>query len=366
VILRDALPYARAFAGLLREERAEVVHFNSARGIILAGPGAHLAGKSAVMHQRGSVAVGPLYWMAAQSLADWILLVARALMPEVSPSARPCASVLYNGVNADIPLVDRAKARADLARKIAGRMTLDQDATLFVSLSSPTPFKGLHHLVEAAAIARARGVRAAYVLAGEPKAGYAAWLQRKIDAEGLGGTVALVGFVDDTHSLLCAADALVLPSVEHERIEDGGEVYEDHSNEGLPRAILEAMAAGIPAIASDIAGVSEQIEDGVSGLVVPQKDPARLAHAIERVARDPEFRARSGAAAREVVRARFRIEDAAQGLVETLARVAAQPAPLGRPLWRLPALAADALRGLRQRSRAGAADPGTRRAARRA
>ena len=153
-----------------------------------------------------------------------------------------------------------------------------------------------------------------------------------------------MGFVDDTHRLLCAADALVLPSVEHERIEANGEVWEDHSNEGLPRSILEAMIAGIPSIASDIAGVSEQIEEGKNGLLVPPKDAVRLADAIERMARDDAFRTRAGAAANEVARAKFRLEDAAKGLVRNLTEVAAEPSGIAHKMARWPALARDSLR----------------------
>ena len=344
VIVRDTLPYARSFARLVDEERADVVHYNTARGIILAGLGAHLSGRNTVMHQRGAVAIGELYWLAAQALADWILLVAKALIPEVLPSMRPRASVLYNGVNVDLPPVDRSLARAALADKLRGSLALDDDTPLFVSLSTPAPFKGLHYLLDAAAVARDRGVRAHYVLAGAPGGGgYTQWLSNKLETLGLRGTVALAGFVEDTHALLCAGDALILPSVEHERIEDGAEVYEDRSNEGLPRSILEAMVAGLPSIASDIAGVSEQIEHGANGLLVPPKDPARLADAIEQLARDAPLRARMGAAAREVVRSRFRIEDAAQGLVSALAMVAARPSGLARKVSRWPALARDAL-----------------------
>jgi L-malate glycosyltransferase len=353
VIIKETLPYARDLARLIDEERADVVHYNTARGMILAGWGAHLAGRNAVMHQRGSVAIGRLYWLAAQALADWILLVARALLPEVFPSARGRASVLYNGVDASLPIVPRLVAREAIARKVAGAtargpgsaFATDAETPLFVSLSSPAPFKGLHYLLDAAAIARDRGVKATYILAGEPKpGGYQVWLSNKLDALGLRGTVLLAGFVEDTHELLCAADALILPSVEHERIEAGGEVFEDRSNEGLPRSILEAMAAGVPSIASDIAGVSEQIEDGKEGLLVPPKSAPCLADAIERMARDPAFREAAGRASLETVKTRFRIEDAARGLVEALAHVAAQPSGIATKALRWPALVADALR----------------------
>lgn len=344
VIVRETLPYARRFAELIEREQAQVVHYNTARGIILAGWGAHLSGRNTVMHQRGSVAIGRTYWLAAQCLADKILLVARALLPEVFPSMRARASVLYNGVQVDQPIVGRDIARASVAKKLHGKLALDDDTRLFVSLSSPTPFKGLHYLIEAAAIAKRRGVRAAYILAGEPKpGGYMLWLNKEIERLGLAGTVVLAGFVEDTHELLCAADALLLPSVEHERIEADGEVFEDRSNEGLPRSILEAMVAGIPSIASDIAGVSEQIEDGISGLLVPPKDASALATGIEELSSDNELRARMGVRAHQIAEARFRIEDAARGLVDALTETAAEPSRLTKKLSRWPSLVRDAI-----------------------
>lgn len=344
VIVRETLPYARALARVIEEEGARVVHYNTARGVILAAFGAHLAGRNVVLHQRGSVAIGPAPWLAAQALSDRILLVAEALMPEVSPSMRPRARVLYNGVSTDLPLLDRVESRRAVLGQLGLLTASHEQGLLFVSLSSPTPFKGLHYLVEAAAIAKSRGVRATYLLAGEPRpGGYQSWLQRKLDDLGLSDDVKLIGFVEDTHRLLCAADALILPTVARERIDTGAEVFEDRSNEGLPRSILEAMNAQIPSIASDVAGVREQIVDGENGLLVPQKDPVALAEAILRMAQDEAFRLRAGAAARETVRAKFRVEDAAKGLVKNLEEMAAEPSNLARKVARWPALVLDAV-----------------------
>jgi glycosyltransferase involved in cell wall biosynthesis len=99
---------------------------------------------------------------------------------------------------------------------------------------------------------------------------------------------------------------------------DGGDPIVAQSNEGLPRAVLEAMSLGVPAIASRIAGVGEQIEDGVTGLIVPQADPPALAAAIVRIATDGALRDRMGARARQVVSERFTVDAAARGLAEVL------------------------------------------------
>ena len=78
VALRELLPYARRLARVVERERADVVHFNTARGAIMAGLGAHLAGRDLVLHVRGTPAIGARLWTAAQGLSGRLILVARA------------------------------------------------------------------------------------------------------------------------------------------------------------------------------------------------------------------------------------------------------------------------------------------------
>jgi glycosyltransferase involved in cell wall biosynthesis len=104
-----------------------------------------------------------------------------------------------------------------------------------------------------------------------------------IDRHHLGGVVTLAGSVPEAARMLPDFQFAVLPS---------------HS-EGLPNAVLEAMAAGLPAVATSVGGIPEIIVDGVTGLLVPPRSPAALAAAISRLAADPELRVRLGRAARE-------------------------------------------------------------------
>lgn len=76
-------------------------------------------------------------------------------------------------------------------------------------------------------------------------------------------------------------------------------------NEGTPVALVEALAAGRPVVATDVGGVRSVVRDGVSGILVPPDDPSRLAAALGTLVRDPELRSRMGAAGRADVPARF-------------------------------------------------------------
>jgi glycosyltransferase involved in cell wall biosynthesis len=81
--------------------------------------------------------------------------------------------------------------------------------------------------------------------------------------------------------------------------------------DGLPTSVLEAMAVGVPVITTDVNGLADVVEHGKTGLVVPQRDPAGLAAAIERLLGDPELAADMAAAARERVEEGFSLERSA-------------------------------------------------------
>jgi glycosyltransferase involved in cell wall biosynthesis len=90
-------------------------------------------------------------------------------------------------------------------------------------------------------------------------------------------------------------------------------------------AIMEAMAAGLPVVATDVGGTRHLVEDGASGALVPAGDRARLAAALRGYLRDPERAAAHGRRGREIAEERFRIGRAARRTVEVYERVIASP-----------------------------------------
>ncbi|OYR56872.1 glycosyl transferase family 1 [Halorubrum ezzemoulense] len=103
-------------------------------------------------------------------------------------------------------------------------------------------------------------------------------LEVEILKRGLDGRVFLTGFRDDIPNVLAASDVLALPSF----------------REGTPRVITEAMASGVPVVATDIAGIPEQVADGESGYLIPTGDAKTLGQRLEQLLLDTELRHRMG------------------------------------------------------------------------
>ena len=116
---------------------------------------------------------------------------------------------------------------------------------------------------------------------------------------GLDGAVAFLGPRDDVADLLCAADAVVIPS----------------RWEGLSNVLIEAMALEAPVVASDLPTLEDAVTDGETALLVPPADPARLAPAIVATLAGPDAARRRALAARERFMGRFTIGHVADQMV---------------------------------------------------
>ncbi|MBI9020368.1 MAG: glycosyltransferase [Verrucomicrobia bacterium] len=104
------------------------------------------------------------------------------------------------------------------------------------------------------------------------------------------------------------ADVLVLSSIQ----------TRDGSREGIPVALMEGMACGLPVVASRISGIPELVEEGVSGLLFEPGNAVEMADALEQLARDPELRARMGHCARERVEESFDLVKNAHALAQRI------------------------------------------------
>jgi colanic acid/amylovoran biosynthesis glycosyltransferase len=143
-------------------------------------------------------------------------------------------------------------------------------------------------------------------------------LQLAITQAGLDGAARLRGWQPQQAALamIDRAHVLAQPSI----------VAANADEEGIPNVLKEAMALGLPVVATRHAGIPELVEDGVSGWLVPERNAEALAGALERLYRHPETWRRMGAAGRAVVERDYDIRRLNDRLEQLLADVAA-----GRP-----------------------------------
>ena len=190
---------------------------------------------------------------------------------------------------------------------LRARLGVAEEAVLVLAVGRLVEKKGFAYLIEAAA--RVPAVQVLIAGDGDLR------LALETQARSLGAPVTFLGSVERSglSALLAAADIVAVPSV----VDRAGNV------DGLPNALLEALAAGRAIVASRVAGIPDVIDDGVNGILVPPRDVPRLADALGRLAGDPEARQRLGARARSDALARLTWEKHVAILEECLVEASA-------------------------------------------
>lgn len=225
--------------------------------------------------------------------ADRVVAVSRAqgeYLRRWGVSARKL-SIIYNSINpeafADVEPVDLHK-----------RFDLPDEAIIVVAAGRFSREKGQRFLVRAVEKVIRQDERLHFVLFGEGPdlPGVANW----VNNHGLNNHVHCPGYEHSLIGSLKGADILVNPSL----------------SEGLPNIVLEAMAVGVPVVATKVGGVSELIEDGVSGWLVRYGDREAITGALTKMAQDPGLCDKFAQAAAGVVRNRFSFERQAEELTK--------------------------------------------------
>jgi glycosyltransferase involved in cell wall biosynthesis len=201
----------------------------------------------------------------------------------------------------------RRRARQDLG--------IDDQTEVLVHVGRQEYQKGQRYLLEA--MASLAGLRDRVVLLIAGREGHvSAELRELHERLALGRRVRFLGHRDDIPELLAAADVFVFPSL----------------YEGLGGAVIEAMALGLPVIASDLPALREVIENDRSGLLVPPRSPEAIAEALTTVLNDPDRARAMGTRGREIFTERFTLERSALrmlALYRSLARGASEKARTG-------------------------------------
>lgn len=168
-------------------------------------------------------------------------------------------------------------------------------APIVVFASRLTTEKGVSEYVEAARILKDRGVNATFQIVGAPDPGNPSSIsQSTLENWRNQEIVDLLGHVDDIENLIAPSMVVVLPS---------------HGGEGVPRILLEAAAMGKPLVATDVPGCRDVIEHGKNGFLVPVKDAAQLADAIEVLLENPELCQTMGTVGRKKVLREFDVQE---------------------------------------------------------
>jgi L-malate glycosyltransferase len=310
--------HLRALVALMRAERPDLVQ-TFLVGANLWGRLAALAARVPVViasernvdvwEEPAKLAAGRLLARATDRIVANAEAVREYLVARGADSRR--VVVIRNGVNLGrfaTPL-DTGAVRASLGLEPADRV-----AAVVARLE---PQKGHAVVLEAASLLGERFPRLRYLFVGGGSAEPA--LRAEVLRRGLGDHVRFTGFRTDSADLVRAADCSILVS----------------TKEGLSNTLLESLAAGRPAIASQVGGNAEVVTPE-TGILVPPRDPRALAAALARLMDDDEMRARLGTAGRERVRREFSVAqmvDQTVALYEELAGSRRpRPAPVAAPL----------------------------------
>ncbi|WP_373778092.1 glycosyltransferase family 4 protein [Glaesserella sp.] len=153
------------------------------------------------------------------------------------------------------------------------------------------PKKGFCVLLDALAILKQRGVNMYCTLVGD--GGLRESLQEQIDTLNIGDIVKMVGPMPQPEiiNLVTKASMMVAPCV----------ISDDGDRDGLPTVLLESMALGTPVISTQVAGIPELVQDGITGLCIEAQNPEALAQAIERLLNDKELRKHLSQQARALI-----------------------------------------------------------------
>lgn len=309
-----------ALACWLRRRRPDVVHTHTSKAGFIGRLAARIAGVPVILHTVHGFAFGefspPLtlrpYVALERLAARWchrIITVSRAHAEWAARLGigRPGQVVAVpNGIEPGPPSDPRVR------EEVRQSLGISPQAALLISVGRLDPEKRHLDLLRALALASGRLPAAILLLAGDGP--MRAQMAAAIGRLGLEGRARLLGFRRDVPALLAAADAFVFASL----------------REGLPMVLLEAMAAGLPTVASAIMGSRELVVDGETGILVPPRRPDLFAQALCDLFEHPGRAARMGQAGRLRLERHFSLTRTLDGLEAVYDDVL--PARVGRAL----------------------------------
>ncbi|HLI34582.1 MAG TPA: glycosyltransferase [Terriglobia bacterium] len=290
---------------LIRTERVRLVHTFFETSDIWGGAVAKLSGCPRLISSRRDMGIfrsarHRVAYRLMNPLFDSVLTVSEEVRRAAIHEGLPASKVItvHNGIEAEKLM----RARPGDGCELRNRLGLAEFPQVIATVANIRRVKGLDVLIRAMAIVREEYPGACLVVAGEilePE--YMRELQELIRDLDLAERVKFLGGSENVFALLRASDVFCLLS----------------RSEGFSNALIEAMACGLPCVATRVGGNGEAVADGVSGFLVPPDDPEAAAHRILAVLRDPAKSRQMGRAGQLIVKTRF----TAQAMIERLVDV---------------------------------------------
>ncbi len=248
---------------LIRKHKIDIVHTHGYKSDIIGYLAARLTGIPVISTPHGSeLSIDPklnLY----QRVGDWFLKMVDQIVPVSDGLEKE-----YRGKGFNPDKIKMIRNGLDILEVQGVRPSIDfmadkseKDVRFIGYVGQLIERKGLHNLIKAMKIITSN-IKAKLLLTGEGKVKED--LKKIVENNGLSDSVVFLGFRTDRLEIMKCFDVFVLPSY----------------LEGLPRVIMEAMAAEVPVIASDIPGVREIVHHNKTGILVPVDSPEQLADAI--------------------------------------------------------------------------------------
>ncbi len=288
----NALRTALRLRRLIRSENVAIVHSFFETSDLWGGPVAKLSGCRVLVSSRRDMGIlrSPKHRFAYRVLSplfDQVQTVSEEVrrFSILEDGLDPGKVVtLYNGID-----VERIAA-ANGTERLRASLDLGGASPLVVTVGGIRRVKGMDIFIRAAALVCKEFPRAAFLVAGEVREPeHFQELQRLARELGVASNVRFLGACGEVFSLLKMCDVFCLTS----------------RSEGFSNALLEAMACGLPCIATRVGGNGEALEEGRSGFLTPSESPQIVAERILTLLRQPALARDMGRAARETVAARF-------------------------------------------------------------